>query len=296
MKSIGLFVNQDKNLAVEFAQSIYKWLKTKSLSVKFLHTEIIVNDVGMPELHLLEKNLAAIDMVVIFGGDGTLLSAARQLSPYDIPILGVNLGHLGFLTSVDPDNAYCALDDILAGKFKYDERMMLTCNVSRKGIIKYHQIALNEVVITKSAFARMIRLETYINDDYFATYPGDGLIVATPTGSTAYSLSAGGPIVNPQQHSIITTPICPHTLSSRSLIIPEQEHITVKVRSDHNDLMLTSDGQIGYELAPDDEISVYSAPFRTKLIRSYDHSFYRLLRTRLNEGTFAEGFWSFENQ
>ena len=227
--------------------------------------------------------------MVVLGGDGTLLTVARLFSPFDLPIMGVNLGHLGFLTTVEPTNIIPALATVLAGDYFIDQRLMLKCEIYREDTKIYNYLALNEVAMTKGAFARLIRLETFINGEYCATYPGDGLIVATPTGSTAYSLSAGGPIINPQLHNIIITPICPHTLFTRSLVIPEGDKVEIVVKADHDDLMLTCDGQRGYPLKAGDKIMVFRAPFRANLIRLSGQSFYQVFRNRLQEGTLSEG-------
>lgn len=289
MQSVGLYLNLDKETAIEVAEEILYWLKKQGKRV-FLPQE----QSKMAALPVAgvdwEEFARQADVVIVLGGDGTLLAAARRLSPAGVPVMGVNLGHLGFLTTVEPPNIIRALEEVLAGRYQIDDRMMLECDLIRNGQKVYHYLALNEVVVTKGAFARLIRLQTFINEDYFTTYPGDGLIVATPTGSTAYCLSAGGPIINPQLHSIIITPICPHTLFSRSLVIPEGERVKVVVKADHHDLMLTCDGQKGYPLLPDDQVVIYSAPFRAKLLRLTGQSFYQVLRTRLQEGAFAEGF------
>lgn len=288
MQNIGLYLNLNKEAAGIAAREIISWLRNQGRDTYILAEQARVT--GLPGVALAKDDYAhRVDMVVVLGGDGTLLTVARQFSPFDVPIMGVNLGHLGFLTTVEPTNIIPALTTVLRGDYFIDQRLMLECEIYREDQRIYGYLALNEVAVTKGAFARLIRLETFINGEYCATYPGDGLIVATPTGSTAYSLSAGGPIINPQLHNIIITPICPHTLFSRSLVIPEGDKVEIIVKADHDDLMLTCDGQRGHPLEAGDKIVVFRAPFRANLIRLSGQSFYQVFRKRLREGTLSEG-------
>jgi NAD+ kinase len=287
MQRIGLYINRKKEAAEKVARELITWLQHQGKEVYLLQRQ--TRDLGLPGQGLDWDDFARhIDLAIVLGGDGTLLAAARYLSPAGVPIMGVNMGHLGFLTTAEPANITFALTQVLAGDYCLDDRLMLESSVLRNGNKVYGYLALNEIVVTKGAFARLIRLQTFINGEYYATYPGDGLIVATPTGSTAYSLSAGGPIMNPQLHNIIITPICPHTLSSRSLVIPEEERVEIIVKADHDDIMLTCDGQQGFPLEAGDKIIVYRAPFRARLVRLCGQGFYQVLRTRFQEGTFSE--------
>lgn len=288
MQNIGLYLNLDKDAAEEVARDIIKWLQGQGKDAYLLADQ--AQATGLSGVALAKDEFAhRVDMVVVLGGDGTLLTVARLFSPFDVPIMGVNLGHLGFLTTVEPNNIIPALATVLRGDYFIDQRLMLKCEIYREGVEIYGYLALNEIAVTKGAFARLIRLETIINGEYCATYPGDGLIVATPTGSTAYSLSAGGPIINPKLHNIIITPICPHTLFARSLVIPEGDRVEIVVKADHDDLMLTCDGQQGYPLRAGDKILVFRAPFRANLVRLSGQSFYQVFRDRLQEGTLSVG-------
>lgn len=211
------------------------------------------------------------------------MGVARQIAPYNIPILGINMGHVGFLTEIELSDLYTDLERFNRKEYHIDVRMMLEAKVVRDKQVLKELLALNDVVITKGPFARLIRLKTYANEAYVDTYPADGLIISTPTGSTAYSLSAGGPIIKPDMDLLLLTPICPHTLQSRSIILYKDDVIKVKVLADHNEVMLTVDGQQGYKLLPEDTIIVNKSSFTTQLIRIKKRSFYDVLRKKLSE-------------
>ena len=221
-----------------------------------------------------------VQAIIVFGGDGTLLSVARSVGDSGTPILGVNLGSLGFLTEVTVDELYPAVEQILAGQHRIERRWLLKTEIVpvQGTATTYH--ALNDVVINKGAISRIINLETYIQDDFTATFLADGIIVATPTGSTAYSLSAGGPIVFPTLDSVILTPICPHTLTNRPLVVPADTKIRI-VLSSGKDVMLTVDGQVGTALQEGDEIWFTRSPFSIGLIQSKERSYFDILRKKL---------------
>ena len=227
LDSVGLIVNYKKEKTQETACRIIDWLNTKKLKVCIEGNK--GKEIGREELNCpTEKFLKNVDLIISLGGDGTLLRAARLVAIEDIPIFGVNLGGLGFLTQIGIDDLEKSLEKLYQGRYFLDERMMLSCTVKRKDKEILKLIALNDVVIGKGAFARIICLATYVNNNYVITYSADGLVVSTSTGSTAYSLSAGGPIVNPNINSIMLTPICPHTLSARPLIISENDQVQIK--------------------------------------------------------------------
>ncbi|HHW55289.1 MAG: NAD(+)/NADH kinase [bacterium] len=286
MQCIGLYINRQKEAAKKVARDLIAWLQEQGKKVYLLQGQ--ARDLELPGQSLHKDAFARqIELAIVLGGDGTLLAAARYLSPAGVPIMGINMGRLGFLTTAEPANITSALTQVLVGEYWLDDRLMLEGSVFRGDKKVYSYLALNEVVVTKGAFARLIHLQIFINGEYYATYPGDGLIVATPTGSTAYSLSAGGPILNPQLQNIIITPICPHTLSARSLVIPEEERVEIIVQADHNKIMMNCDGQQGFPLEVGDKITVSRAPFRAKLLRLSGQSFYQILRTRFQEGKFS---------
>ncbi len=223
------------------------------------------------------------DCVIVLGGDGTLLSVARRAAAMEIPILGVNLGNLGFLTEVEPVNLEKALEALVRGDYTIEERTMVQATVMRAG----HSVAsfsgLNDVVISKGAFARIISLDIFVNEEYYSTFPADGIIVSSPTGSTAYSLSAGGPLISPNIDVMLVTPICPHTLFSRSLVIAGHDRVRVVVEAPHEDVAVTVDGQVGFKVESHDEIIVERAAQVTRFVRLQAKSFYGTMRERLKQ-------------
>ena len=280
LDSVGLIVNYKKEKTRETACRIIDWLNSKKLKVCIegnMGKEIRKEELNCPT----EKFLKEVDLIISLGGDGTLLRAARLAATEDIPVFGVNLGGLGFLTQIGIDDLEKSLEKLYQGRYFLDERMMLSCTVKRreKEIKKF--TALNDVVIGKGAFARIICLATYVNNDYVITYSADGLVVSTSTGSTAYSLSAGGPIVNPNINSIILTPICPHTLSARPIIIGENDQVKITLESSEEKVMVTIDGQEGFVLKPKDEVIIKKSDHIARLIAFKEKSFYAILREKL---------------
>ncbi len=223
-------------------------------------------------------------MIFVLGGDGTLLSVARQVWNKNIPILGVNLGGLGFLTEITLDELYPVLEKVVCDEFEIDEREVLSVKVIRRGNQIAEFVVLNDAVVNKGALARIIDLETTINGEYLSTFRSDGLIISTPTGSTAYNLSAGGPIVFPSLHTIIITPICPHTLTIRPIIIPDDVKIRTLLKSKDEEVTLTLDGQQGFALEFEDVVEVEKAQGRILLIKSPYRHYFELLREKLKWG------------
>lgn len=223
-------------------------------------------------------------LLVVLGGDGTLLAAARVAAPLGIPILPINMGSLGFLTSFTLEEMYPALEEMLAGHFASSERVMLDVTIERVGNVVEQQSALNEAVIHKGELARMIEMQLTIDADFVCRYRVDGLIVATPTGSTAYSLSAGGPIVHPSVESWIITPICPHTLSDRPLVIRDSSSVEIVLAADTESVFLTLDGQTGIPMHSEDKVRIRRAAQRLKLIQPPRKSYFAILRNKLKWG------------
>lgn len=282
MKTVGLVLNSKKKNTLEVADKLVKWFKSKGIKIK--KPAQIENLKNQEYLTTAYGELAeSVDFIVVLGGDGTLLNTARAVAEYQIPLLGINMGFLGFLAEVELNDLYVSLDRLLLGEYFIEERMMLECSVMRDNVQVGEFVALNDIVVTKGAFSRMISLDAFVDDHYVATYPADGIIIASPTGSTAYSLSAGGPIVSPEMDLMLITPICPHTLYSRPLVICPQQFIKIKLRSAMAEVMLTVDGQNGYKLQQHDEILVKKAMWKTKLIRLKEKTFYDILRQKLRE-------------
>ena len=226
---------------------------------------------------------AQADLIVVLGGDGTLLSMARAVGDLGVPLLGVNLGELGFLTATTLDEMFPALEAWLAGRMAIDERMMLSARVLRNGQAIGEYAALNDVVITKSAMSRIVNLSVSVEGQYATAYRADGLIISTPTGSTAYSLSAGGPILFPAMDAIVLTPICSHTLTNRPIVLPAGQRVEVTLLTDQ-EVMVTVDGQVGLNLREGDTVEVRQATARIRLVRFPQQGFFSVLRTKLKWG------------
>lgn len=282
MKKIGIIA---KNIpaAQKASKKLASWLEARGKKV-FIDSETAaaINMQGYEP----DDIPALVEMIIVLGGDGTLLSAARLVADAhtDVPIFGVNLGSMGFMAEVSLDELYGNLEKAIAGKLGTEDRIMLTASVLREGkrIAQYR--VLNDAVINKGALARMMELRVSVNDGHLTTLRADGLIVATPTGSTAYSLSAGGPIIHPTIHCFVLTPICPHTLSNRPIALPDSVVVTVCLTSLSEDVSLTLDGQIGFPLEPNDVVAIKKSQFRMKLIKHPTKSYYEILRTKLKWG------------
>lgn len=231
-----------------------------------------------------------VDLLLTFGGDGTLLSGARMVAPYHTPVLGVNMGHLGFLTSVYAEELESALQRVLDGDFWLDRRMTLEARVTAAdGQQEAPYVALNDAVLHKGGFARVIRLAVYVGEEHqeVGTYSADGIILASPTGSTAYSMSAGGAIVEPSVECILATPISPHTLAVRPIVIPSDSHVTIEIQQPSLEVVLTIDGQEGEQLNPGDRLTVRKGDATVPLVRFEGQSFFGTLRRKLNWGVVA---------
>jgi NAD+ kinase len=231
----------------------------------------------------LEEIPDQADIIMVFGGDGTMLRVARSIQGRPAPILGVNLGSLGFLTEITLEELYPVLERVLEGKYSIDRRDMLQVTVHRgDDPIEIHH-ALNDAVINSGALARLINMDAFVDEDYIATFPADGMIISTPTGSTAYSLSAGGPVLYPKLDSVVMTPICSHTLTNRPLVIPAESIIRVVVTSGE-EVMLTVDGQIGVPLQAGNEVCCTRSKYQIELIQAGHKDFFEVLREKLKWG------------
>ncbi len=282
MKKIGIIA---KNIpeALKAAKKLREWLESRGKKV-FIdqETAVLLKMQGFDRTEIP----ALVEMIIVLGGDGTLLSAARHVADAhtDVPIFGVNLGTMGFMAEVSLDELYDNLEKAIAGRLGTEERMMLSASVIRAGRRVAQYRVLNDAVINKGALARMMELKISVNDSLVTTLRADGLIVATPTGSTAYSLSAGGPIIHPTIHCFVVTPICPHTLSNRPIALPDTVTVEVCLTSLSEDVSLTLDGQIGFPLLPNDIIEIKKSRYRMKLIKHPVKSYFEILRTKLKWG------------
>ncbi len=283
MKRVGIVAKPGATEARGVVTDLLAWLGARRLgAVLEKETAALVPAASAPSVSKAELP-AQVDLLVVLGGDGTLLSMARAVGDLGVPLLGVNLGGLGFLTATTLDEMLPALEAVLAGRMVVDERMMLTVRVIRNGQRLCEYAALNDVVITKSAMSRIIDLAVSIEGQHATAYRADGLIISTPTGSTAYSLSAGGPILFPTMDAVVLTPICSHTLTNRPIVLPGNLRVEVTLLADQ-EVMATVDGQIGINLKVRDTVDVVKAGPRIRLVRFPHKEFFSVLRTKLKWG------------
>jgi NAD+ kinase len=270
--------NPEKDQVRGLVLRMNEWLTAQGITL--IMPDDLAPAVGLPQASRSWEQLRTMDFIctVVLGGDGTLLRAAKQLAALNAPVLGVNLGHLGFLTEVEVPELYAALAAVIRREFVCDARQLLTARVVRDGQVLVEFEAMNDVVVAKGPFARLINLETFVDNAYVTTYPADGLIIATPTGSTAYSLSAGGPILTPDLDVMVLTPICPHSFFDRSIVLSRRQEVRIRIRTVHRDTLVTIDGQEVNPLEDGDEVVVVSSPTVIRLIRRPGWSFFHVLR------------------
>jgi NAD+ kinase len=277
---IAIIPNADKPQAMEVAVELARWAEGNGLAPALTPDD--ARAVGHPEWGLALERWRGARLVVVIGGDGTLLRAATMCAPLGLPLVGVNVGRLGFLTEIEVTDLYRDLAQVLAGRHHLEERMMLEATVERGGRAHARFLALNDVVVSKGPFARMVQITAYADDARLATYRADGLIVSTPTGSTAYALSAGGPVLSPELDVLVETPICPHSLATRPMVLGSACTLRVVVASPHLETLLTVDGHRGERIQPGDEVVVRRADVVARLVRKEGHDFYGLLRRKLD--------------
>jgi len=278
MKIVALISRPQKEEAIALAKDIIAAFPDRT----FLTEPHLAPALGMKSS--TDEELGAADLAVILGGDGTLIHGARLFRGRPVPIVGVNLGSLGFMTEIPVTEAIDALKLLFDGKAKIDSRMKLTCRLFRGDRCLLEDEVLNDVVINKSALAKIAAHETWLDGSFVATYMADGVIFSTPTGSTAYSLSAGGPIVHPSVDCVVITPICPHALTQRPIVVPGDQLLSVRLTSDLQDYFLTIDGQSGHPLQKGDRIEVLKSPNRVLLVRNSTLDYFAILRTKLHWG------------
>ena len=281
MKKIGIICKTGIPEPIDILKELLPWLRQKGCEAYVDNeTASVLNVGGTPRSQIP----SVADIIVVLGGDGTMLSVARLVGEKGIPILGVNTGGLGFLTAVTRDELYEVLDKVLSGECSVEERIMLTACVFRHSECIAEYLVVNDVVVNKGALARIIDLETYIDHSYVATFKADGLIVSSPTGSTAYALSAGGPILYPTLNTIVLAPICPHTLTNRPIVLPDNVVVDIVMRSLNEDVFLTIDGQVGFSLRQNDTVEVKKSEFKTRLFIPCERDYFQILRTKLKWG------------
>lgn len=281
MTKIGIIAKAGRPEPIEIVREFLAWLRGKDVKVfieKSIANSLDINGFNRSEI----PNL--VDVVIVFGGDGTMLSVARLVCSKEVPIIGVNVGGLGFITEVQKSEMYEVMEQIFAGKWEIENRLMLNAQVHRQGEKVAEYTLLNDVVINKGALARIIDLETSINGAYVTNFMADGLIVSTPTGSTAYCLSAGGPILYPSLESIVLIPICPHTLTNRPIVLPDNVLIEITLKSHAEGVYLTLDGQEGFPLNQGDAVVIEKSLCKTRLVIPHERDFFQILRTKLKWG------------
>ncbi|MFZ5633662.1 MAG: NAD(+)/NADH kinase [Bacillota bacterium] len=283
MKSVGIMANLEKTGVEDLVRHSCGWFLNRGVNV-FLPDEqsggFGAGVKGAP----LDEMVGKIDCLLVFGGDGTILSSARLVASSGVPVLGINLGHLGFLSEIDVPDIQSGLESIFRREYYIEERMMIEAAVLRGGREIEKFMGLNDAVITKGAFARLIFLQIRVDGEQVGTYPTDGIIVSTPTGSTAYSLSAGGPVVTPDLDLMLITPICPHALWARPIVISPDCVVEVELLSDKGEVMLTIDGQHGLKLVQNDVVRITRAPYKVRFIRLKTRNFFKVLKQKLREG------------
>lgn len=284
IKRIGIIVNPTKTGAFPLIKEVVEWLTARGIHV--------LMDSAVPDAvdSDIESSAARdmpdrVDLIVAFGGDGTMLSVARQMNGSTTPLMGVKVGGLGFLTEVTEAEVFTTLEEVLDGRHRVESRMMLSCSVVRAdGSTHDEYTALNDVVIQRNSLERLLTVETYVGEEFLASYACDGIIFCTPTGSTAHSLSAGGPIVYPRTEAIVVTPICPHMLTNRPLVLSSSQELRSLIVSEPASAGLMIDGQVAVELHPGDQVMVRKSPHSIYLAASSSKSYFEILRTKLNWG------------
>ncbi|MFW6006521.1 MAG: NAD(+)/NADH kinase [Bacillota bacterium] len=280
---IGLVLNTNKKKAYVIAQKVISWCQNKNIEI--LMEEKAASRMNKEKLKATYQEMKdKAEMVILFGGDGTFLYTSRHFIGIEIPILGINLGKLGFLTEIETEELEKTLKRIYRRDYTIEKRMLLKTNVRRQEELIYDNFALNDIVVNRGGNAKMVKIQLYINDEFVNSYRADGLILATPTGSTAYNLSAGGPIVNPQIRAIIVTPICPHTLYVRPMVISEREEVKIIISGDSDGMKITADGRDTHNLQDKDQIIIKASRKSISMVKFSEKTFYNILHEKMRSG------------
>jgi len=288
IKRVRIVLKPHQPQALKTICELTLWLGQRGIELAGgpeIERERIEHETGCSVAQVESDSLAAaVDLVLVLGGDGTMIATARMIGDEEVPVLGVNYGSLGYLTEFRIEELYDALEMILADNFRLDKRVMLAVELFRGPDLVTRNRVLNDVVINKSALARIIEIEAYLNKQFVTSFRADGLIVSTPTGSTAYNLSAGGPIIFPSMNAMVVTPICPFTLSNRPLVVPDDAMIELLMKTDQEDVSLTLDGQVGYSLKVDDRVVIRKSRTTFNLIQPSNRNYFDVLRDKLRWG------------
>lgn len=280
IKRVGIVVKPNHDEAVASAGELTAWLRERG--VETVGEPLVLSESGGAERG--REIASAADLLVVLGGDGTMISTARIAAETDVLVIGINHGGLGYLTDFRIEEMFPALESVLEGKYDIDERVMLHVEHFRKGDLLAVGRVLNDVVINKAALARIIEIEISLDTLFVNSFRADGLIVATPTGSTAYNLSAGGPIVYPSMNAVVLTPICPFTLTNRPIVVPDTSAIELRLRNENEGVVLTLDGQVGYPMQAADRVLVRKSKTTLKLVQPPNRNYFDVLRNKLKWG------------
>jgi NAD+ kinase len=288
IKRIGIFVKPHQPDALETLCRVTEWLSKKGIQLvgtPEIEHEQVEHQTGCSMAVVNEEDVAAgVDLILVLGGDGTMIATARMIGDSEVPVIGVNYGGLGYLAEFPIEELFAALESILAGQYKVQKRVMMAVELWRGPELITRNRVLNDVVVNKSALARIIEIEAYLDAQFVNLFRADGLIVATPTGSTAYNLSAGGPVIYPSMNAVVITPICPFTLSNRPLVVPDESTIEVRLMTDKEDVALTLDGQVGFPLKAFDRIVIRKSKTTFNLMQPPNRNYFDVLRDKLKWG------------
>jgi len=280
IKRVGIVAKPHKEGVKVMVEELISWLSSQGVEAILNPKTAQLFDASISQT-TDEELPKQVDMIIVLGGDGTLLSVARLIKEEKIPLLGVNLGGLGFLTEVSLSKLYPTLKRIFKQDYSLDPRITLSSTLYRAGKRIVRHTVLNDVVINKSALARIIDLEVLVDKQFVALFKADGLIISTPTGSTAYNLAAGGPIIFPNMNALVLTPICPHSLSNRAIVIPDNAEVEIILKTKNEDVFLTLDGQVGFALQPEDRVVIKRGKNKIYLIQSPRKNYFAVLRDKL---------------
>jgi NAD+ kinase len=288
IRRVGVTVKPQQPEALETICRLIEWLDERGIKLigtPNLDRERIQQETGcVMFVEEPERLAASCDLIVVLGGDGTMIATSRMMGDYDVPVLGINYGTLGYLAEFRVEEMFPALESILVGDYRIDTRVRLSVDLVQGEEILMHNRVLNDVVINKSALARIIELEAHMNGQLISAFRADGLIISTPTGSTAYNLSAGGPVVYPSMNALVITPICPFTLSDRPIVVPDDAVVELRLRTQKEDVVLTLDGQIGRPILPEQRVLIRKSLTPFKIVQPKNRNYFEVLREKLRWG------------
>jgi NAD+ kinase len=288
IKRIGIVLKPHQPDALKTLCELVEWLGERGIALyggPEIERERIEHATGCPvETVEVDKLPSSVDLILVLGGDGTMIATARIIGDREVPVMGVNFGGLGYLAEFRIEELYTALEAILSGNYRLDRRVMLAVELLRgSDPLTSHQV-LNDAVINKSALARIIEIEAYLNEQFVNSFRADGLIISTPTGSTAYNLSAGGPVIFPSMNAVVITPICPFTLSNRPIVVPDDAVIELRLKTEQEDVALTLDGQVGFPLKVENRVVIRKSRTTFNLVQPMNRNYFDVLRDKLRWG------------